>query len=94
MITQDQMSENVAVSVLTILNISYFRMNVTVLTCHGENGVPNLIDSPEYDSVELIILCKFLMTYSLNYTMKFCYILVTSLTHVGLQRSSVCHNMS
>ena len=59
MITQDEMGENVAVSVLTIFSISYFRMNVTVLTCHGENGVPNLIDSPEYDSVELVIICKF-----------------------------------
>ena len=63
MITIYQTNENSIVSELTILDLSYFKdeednVTVRVFTCYGENGVQNLIDSPESASVELIILGK------------------------------------
>ena len=57
------MDETTAISVLTIYDVFYFKENVTVFTCHGENGVNNYIGSPENDSVEIVFVCESTMHY-------------------------------
>lgn len=60
MITIYATSDDAVVSELAILDVNYFRDIIAVFTCIGYNGVPNYINSPESDSVELVFICKFI----------------------------------
>ena len=61
-ITTYATSEDTVVSELAILDFSYFT-NTTVFNCIGYNGVQNYINSPENDSVELVLICKQVHAY-------------------------------
>ena len=57
-IITEPLSSTQSISTLTIYDLDYLKMNQTIFTCQGENGVENFIKSPETDSVELIVVCK------------------------------------
>ena len=54
-ITTYATSEDRAISELSILSVSHFGERAE-FTCTGENGVENIVDSPETASAELIVL--------------------------------------
>ena len=57
-IITEPVSSTQTISTLTIYDLDYLKMNQTIFTCRGENGVENFIESPETDSVKLIVVCK------------------------------------
>ena len=57
MITSYTANEVTVISQLAILRASYFGSRAE-LTCVGENGVDNIVHSPERATAHLIILCE------------------------------------